>query len=238
VANLKAVVFDYYETLAELSPETRGRVFDDLARRVGLDLSPGEAYRHWRELTMKDWLLRLGGRQRPPLDGPTPPFRSFREVWLERSRELFQAWGVDAAAELGLDAYRGAHAGAAAYPDVLAALEALRGRYRLAVLSDADRDFLEQSLKTNGFDFEAVVASEDLRAYKPHVSLFREVCARLGLEPSEAVFAGDSPWADIAGARHAGMRAFWLNRHDAAWPEDIKPRPATVSSLEELAGLL
>lgn len=237
MANVTAVVFDYYETLAELSWETRERVFDDLARRVGLELPPGEAYCHWRELASRDWVLRLGGRQRPPLDGP-PPFVTFREVWLERSRQLFQQWGVDAPAELGADAYRGAHARAVAYPDALPALDALHGRYRLAVLSDADGDFLAESMRRNGLSFEAVVCSEQVRAYKPHVSMFREVCARLSVEPAEAVYVGDSPWADIEGARHAGLRAVWLNRHGATWPQDIASAEAAIRSLDELVKVL
>jgi 2-haloalkanoic acid dehalogenase type II len=237
VAERKAVIFDYYETLAEISLPIRERLFDDLARRVGLDLTPGEAFRHWRELTASDWRLRLGGR-RPPLDGPIPPFHTFREAWLERSGQLFQQWGVDAPPEVGADAYAAAHAGAVVYPDAPPALAALRGRYRLAVLSDADGDFLASSVQRSGLSFEAVVTSEELRAYKPHISLFREVCVRLGVQPSEAVYVGDTPWSDIEGARHAGMRAVWINRHDASWPEDIEPPPAVARSLEELVELL
>jgi FMN phosphatase YigB (HAD superfamily) len=55
VANIEAVIFDYYETLVQLPTAPRERAFDELARRVGVDLPPGEAYRHWRELTTKDW---------------------------------------------------------------------------------------------------------------------------------------------------------------------------------------
>lgn len=237
MANVSAVIFDYYETLADLSVSTRERLFDDLARRVGLDLPPGEPYRHWRELIANDLQVRFGGR-RPPLDGSTAPFYVFREIWLERSRRLFQNWGVDVPAEAGGDAYVGMHAGAVLYPDVPPALAALRGHHRLAVLSDADSDFLASSLERNGLSFEAVVTSEELRAYKPHISLFREVCARLGVEPSATVHVGDSPWADIAGARHAGMRAVWINRHDASWPEDIEPPEEVVTSLKELEDLL
>ena len=238
MANLAAVVFDYYETLARLTPDIRERVFDDLARSVGLDLPPGEAYRHWRELTTKDWELRLGGKQRPALDGAPPPFVSFREIWRQRSGELFRAWRVDVPADLGADAHVAMHAEATVYPEVPSALAALRERYRIAVLSDADRDFLHGSIDRNGLAFETVVSSEEARAYKPHVSLFRDVCARLGVEPSQAAYVGDSPWADIAGARHAGLRAVWINRHGVDWPDDIEPPEATVASLTELGAVL
>ncbi len=237
MAEITSVVFDYYETLTEISLPIRERFFDDLARRLGVDLPPGEGYRHWRELTTSDLKLRLGG-QRAPLDGSPPPFRTFRHVWLERSRELFEQWGVNTSAEVGADAYAGMHASASVYPEVPAVLEELRSRYRLAVLSDADRDFLEPSVRRNGLTFDIVIASDELRAYKPHVSLFREVCGRLGVQPSQVAFVGDSPWADIEGARRAGMRAIWVNRHGASWPEELAPPSTVVTSLGELEGLL
>ena len=237
MANVTAVIFDYYETLAELTLAMRERLFDDLARRVGRALPAGEGFRHWRENTAGDLALRLGGRRAPP-DGPRPPFRTFGDVWLERMRQLFQHWDVEAAGELGADAYARMHENAVVYPDVPPALKALRGRYRLAVLSDADSGFLEASLRRNGLAFETVVVSDEMRAYKPHVSLFREVCDRLQVTPEQAVYVGDTPWADIEGARRAGMRAVWINRHDATWPDDIEPPATTVTSLAELEALL
>jgi 2-haloalkanoic acid dehalogenase type II len=237
VADPTAVIFDYYETLARLPDAVREPLFDDVARRAGADLAAGEAYRHWRERTANDRAVRFGG-QRPPLDGAAPPFVTFRETWLQRFEQLFRLWGVDAPPALGADACRDAHAEAGPYPDAVEALESLRGSHRLAVLSDADRDFLSASVERSGLAFEAVVASEDVEAYKPHVSMFREGCARLGVEPAQAVYVGDSPWADIAGARNAGLRAVWMNRHGAEWPEDIEPPELAITTLEELPALL
>ena len=237
MANPTAVIFDYYETLAQLASAERERAFDELARRCGLDLPPGEAYEHWRDRIANDRAVRFGGT-RPPLDGVAPPFQTFRETWIERFGQLFRLWGVDAPPALGADAYRDAHGAAAPYPDAPPALDALRARYRLALLSDADLDFLSANVSRNGLAFEAVVASEDVCAYKPHVSMFREVCARLAIEPEQAVYVGDSPWADIAGARHAGLHAVWLNRHGAQWPRDIEPPENEVASLEQLLAAL
>jgi len=234
MAAIDAVIFDYYETLAALPREPREHAFDELAQRVGVDLPPAEPYRHWRELT-PDWSLP---HQRPPLDGVAPPFRPFHDVWCQRSDELFRRWGVDMPGEVGAEAYAEAHAAAPLYHEVPEALDALRGRFQLAVLSDADEGFLRESLRRNGLAFEVVILSEEVRAYKPHVSMFREVCTRLGVEPAQAVYVGDSPWADIAGARHAGLRAVWLDRHGASWPEDIEPPEIVITDLSELGGAL
>ncbi len=235
---VSAVIFDYYETLALLPAASRERVFDELALRLGVELPPGEAYRHWRERTTRDTALRLRSHDRPPLDGERPPFISFREVWQHRFDELFRHWAVDAPPELGVEAYRSAHADAVLYPDALPVVGLLRGRYRLAVLSDADTDFLQPGIARHGLVLDAVVTSEEVGAYKPHISLFREVCGRLGVTPSEAVYIGDIPWADVAGARNAGLRAVWINRHGVRWPEDIEPPEAQIRSLTELPGLL
>ena len=238
MTDIRAVIFDYYETLAKISREDREETFDALARQLGVSLQPGEAYRHWVEFTTKDHELRLGGRLRSPVDGPTPPFITFREVWERRSAELFRHWSVDAHADVGVDAYMAAHGRAPAYHEVPAALAALRERYRVAVLSDADSDFIDASIEHNGLEFEFVLTSEYVRGYKPHVSLFSEACARLGVEPSQAVYVGDTPWQDVEGARNAGMQSVWVNRHGASWPDDIAPPPAVVTSLAELPAVL
>ena len=102
---------------------------------------------------------------------------------------------------------------------------------------DADHDFLDANLRRHGLRFDAVVSSEELRVYKPHVSIFHETCARLGVAPDEAIYLGDSPWADVAGARNAGLRAVWLNRRNTAWPDDIEPPKETVSAVTGLLEL-
>lgn len=224
----------------ELSREQRERLFDEVAHSVSVDLAAGEAYRHWRGLTLKDPQVRFGGLQRNPMDGSPIPFVTFAEGWVRRFEELFRKWKTGAPPELGAEAYADAHAEARAYPEVAETLAALRDsgqRYKLAVLSDADSGFLHESVGRNGLDFDAVISSEELRAYKPHVSVFRAVCERLGVAPEEALYVGDSPWPDVAGARHAGLRAVWVDRDGAAWPKDIEPPAETVRSLLELLEL-
>ncbi|MEX0785183.1 MAG: hypothetical protein WD939_00960, partial [Dehalococcoidia bacterium] len=143
MAELKAIIFDYYETLVELVTPTRERAFDELARSVGVELQPGEAYRQWRNLSLTDTEARFGGAERRLLDGDPPPFVSFAEAWERRFGELFERWGVDAHPSVGVEVQHRMHANGLAYPEAPAALEALGSRYRLAVFSDADQGFLE-----------------------------------------------------------------------------------------------
>jgi putative hydrolase of the HAD superfamily len=64
--------------------------------------------------------------------------------------------------------------------------------------------------------------------------MFEAVCRELSVQPSEALFVGDSPVADIEGARRAGLHAAWINRRDLAWPSHLPPPAVRVDSLTEL----
>ena len=107
----------------------------------------------------------------------------------------------------------------------------------MGILSDADTDFLEGSLTRSGLRVDAVVCSEEMANYKPHVAMFRTICARLGAAPNEVVYVGDSPVTDIEGARRAGMHSVWLNRRGVGWPRELAPPDAEVASLHEVESL-
>ena len=121
------------------------------------------------------------------------------------------------------------------FADVLPALEALRAKYALGVLSNSPRS--EETLTRLNFRhyFDAVVAaSEPWR--KPHPEAFRRACRALGIAPSEAVYVGDSLSNDVEGALGAGLISVWVDRYgdDYALPEGAWP----ISSLEGLPDLL
>jgi putative hydrolase of the HAD superfamily len=44
---------------------------------------------------------------------------------------------------------------------------------------------------------------------KPDRQIFHRALDRLNTDPAQAVFVGDHPEVDVAGARAAGMRAIW-----------------------------
>jgi putative hydrolase of the HAD superfamily len=59
-----------------------------------------------------------------------------------------------------------------------------------------------------------------------------------GVAPEHAVHVGDDPEADVEGARRAGIRPIWVNRHRSRWPAQL-PAPAhSVATLTELVALL
>jgi len=60
----------------------------------------------------------------------------------------------------------------------------------------------------------ALVISDELGRdfWKPHPKPFHTCCARLGVEPGEAVFVGDNPERDMVGARRAGLASIRIRR--------------------------
>ena len=63
--------------------------------------------------------------------------------------------------------------------------------------------------------FDDIVLSGEVGIAKPHPAIYRLVCERSGIEPSEAVFLDDSP-TNVAGAHAVGMPAFLFTDVDRA----------------------
>jgi putative hydrolase of the HAD superfamily len=84
--------------------------------------------------------------------------------------------------------------------------------------------------------FQFVMSSADYGLQKPHSAIFWAAAGRLGLEPDEIWFIGDSLESDVAGSRAAGMTPLWYNPKDKLC--NSNPRPAMVRSWEEFGKLL
>ena len=98
----------------------------------------------------------------------------------------------------------------AAYPGVPAALAHLRAHCPIGLVTDGDPGIQRAKLAALGLSdaFDVVVVSDELgRQYrKPHPAPFRAALSALGVAPHEALFVGDRPDKDVAGAAAAGMR--------------------------------
>ena len=167
------------------------------------------------------------GRNRA-LNGPTPPFRSYREEWPEHFAICFEELGVIGDPFVAHSRLVELIVEGPAFPEAHRALEAVRARLPIALLSNADDDFLLPCLRRNGLSFPITVSSETAQAYKPHAAIFRTLSDALGLAPSKILYVGDSRLADIAGAKNAGLRAAWINRK----PDATANRSIEVNSSE------
>lgn len=107
--------------------------------------------------------------------------------------------------------------------------------FRLAVVSNAEGQ-VERDLGLAGFDglFETIVDSHIVGVEKPDPAIFGIALERLDTKADGAVFLGDVPAVDIAGAHAAGIAAVLLDRHDL-YAEIDAPR---LKSIEEFPAWL
>ena len=116
-------------------------------------------------------------------------------------------------------------------------LDWLRGRYRLAVVSNFDyTPTVLRILEDGGIRdrFETVIVSDTVGWRKPRAIIFERALADLGVGAGECLFIGDRPDIDVAGAKGIGMAAAWLNIDRAPLPPGL---PAPDLDLPGLAGL-
>lgn len=72
---------------------------------------------------------------------------------------------------------------------------------------------LEWELDQHGLRgyFQFVMSSADYGIRKPHPAIFLTAAAKLGLDPKDVWFVGDSLRHDVAGALASGMKPVWYN---------------------------
>ena len=118
------------------------------------------------------------------------------------------------------------------FAEVPPALEEARARgWRLAVLSNTDRDLLDASLARIGVEFELSIVASEIGSYKPSHGHWSEFFARSGAEREHHVHVGASLFHDMAPAAGLGLRTIWINRLG----EEAEPQPDV--ELHSLAGL-
>jgi FMN phosphatase YigB (HAD superfamily) len=232
---VKAVLFDFSGTLMRAEPADR-RVADVLAR-AGVVLADGEAGRWARRLEAGGGLP--GGHPPATLEIP----ERYRDAW-ER-RDLDPA--AHRAAYTGLIRHSGWPWPELAdalydlsiqprtwdpYPDSVATVSAFAEcGIRTAVVSNIGWD-PRPVLTAHGLAplFDAILLSYEEGRRKPDPLLFTEACARVGVEPQNALMVGDDRRAD-GGAEAVGIRTFFVD------PLPVQERPHGFAPLLAEAGI-
>jgi FMN phosphatase YigB (HAD superfamily) len=112
--------------------------------------------------------------------------------------------------------------------------EAKSRGWRLAILSNTDRDLIEASMAAIGVDFDDAIVAGDIGSYKPshgHWKVFREQHGR----DVEHVHVAQSLFHDIGPTSELGIPNVWINR--LGEPADDRP-DRTLDSLTGLADTL
>jgi 2-haloalkanoic acid dehalogenase type II len=242
LARIRAVAFDCYGTLIDFDERAFSAAVHNLLEGYGINHVHGDAvWEKWMD-SARDHAKRHGRDPEVPIDGTEPPFYRFAEVWPHHFRRAFEETGVDTIEPNAALAHLFERLSRApAYDDVSEVLPTLRrAGFTVAVATNADDAHLYPVLRHAGIEADIVVTSESVRSYKPRRPFFDSLCQRLGMARDEILFVGDSPYADVRGARNAGLPVYWVRRYEDAEQEKLVQQPPdwTYPDLRGLCDIL
>jgi 2-haloalkanoic acid dehalogenase type II len=205
------VTFDCYGTLIDWN----GGIRAELARVFG-DERADEQLERYHELEPE---LEADGKS------------SYREVLTEAMKGLGAPAGEEDALARSLPQWQ-------PFSEVQEALaEATERGWKLAILSNTDRDYIEASMERLGVPFELAIVASEIGSYKPGHGHWRAFQERIGRAPDVHVAA--SLFHDIAPANELGLPSVWINRlGETPGPKPTKEQPdlaGLVGALEEVA---
>jgi 2-haloacid dehalogenase len=185
--------FDCYGTLVDWNAGIR----TELERLLG----PGDGDR---------WAQRYHEIEpRVQRDDPTLGYRQVMAAVLEQLAE-------DAGVDLGepeSDALARSLPRWPIFPEVPEALrEASRGGWRLAILSNTDRDLIDASMRAIDAPFEFAIVASEIGSYKPMHGHWQAFYERTGADRGAHVHVGASLYHDLEPARELGIASVWINR--------------------------
>jgi putative hydrolase of the HAD superfamily len=159
-------------------------------------------------------------------------------MWSEMYGLAMAEVGVGASREMGRRLYDEFGKGDrwALYPDVIPAVRRLHGMgMRMGIISnwDARLPGLCHHLGLSRY-LDFVISSANLGRIKPEASIFHSALGRVGVSAAEALHVGDHYYADVLGARSAGIYPILLDRWELCGALDC----TVIESLGELPELL
>ncbi len=179
--------FDCYGTLIDWN----GGIRRELARVFG-EARADDQLERYHDVEPK---LQAGGE------------RTYREVMREAMLELGASGGEE-------DALANALPGWEPFPEVGPALEGARSRgWKLALLSNTDRDFIEASMARIGVPFELAIVASEIGSYKPAHRHWSRFFDEVRVPRDRHVHVAQSHYHDIVPATELGLRSIWINRY-------------------------
>ncbi|VTU13425.1 (S)-2-haloacid dehalogenase 4A [Variovorax sp. SRS16] len=196
----KWITFDCYGTLVdwrtgmgnslEIVAPGRGADMLSLHRKIEGEIEMQEAYRPYREV-LAESVRRMARSLQLPL-GPGDE---------EILAATLPFWPV--------------------YPDTNEALlELKRAGWKLAILSNVDRDLITGTLRHFSCLIDLVVTAQDVRSYKPADAHARRFLELTGVSSDRWLYAAVNLQYDLRPGRALGANCVWINREREPMPDD------------------
>ncbi|MBI4607540.1 MAG: haloacid dehalogenase type II [Candidatus Rokubacteria bacterium] len=219
MAAIRGILFDAYGTLFDVHSVV------EAGRAITAD--PQTLSLAWRQKQLEyTWLRALMGR-----------YVDFWQVTEAALRYAARRLGLSAS-EAQLEQLMQAYLSLAAFREVRATLERLRG-IPLAILSNGSPAMLAAAVTSSGLGgaFVHVLSVDAVKTYKPSPEVYGLGTRAMGLPAPELLFVSANAW-DVAGAKAFGYQVCWCNRTQAPMEELGVAPDFTVGRLDELPALV
>ena len=221
--NVKVCMFDQYGTVVDMQGGLTAMATPFLQKK-GWKGSPNSFVTWWRrthyENSMIDALLH---REHTP----------YREIGHRAVAHVMDRAGID----YTKDEVRylvGEIEKLKPFPEVPPALDKLRTKYKLVVLSNGDPDMLEAAKQYHKVPFDKVISVAEANSFKPHVATYTKAAELCGVAPDQILFVANHAF-DCIGAKSAGMRTAFIDRRSRPFGETPHQPDILVPTMKDLA---
>lgn len=129
------------------------------------------------------------------------------------------------------------------YPDAIPTLQTLRQQgYKLGLVTNAMQPMWMRDVELEVYGLlpylDARITSGDTGYMKPHPAIYERILRMLNVTAGQAVFVGDRPENDIAGANAAGLTSVLISPPHLNYELNGSQPDFTISTLRELLPIL
>ena len=168
-----------------------------------------------RNLT-RNQILEAHARHESSQQRQTPTMR-YRDLLSIVYKRLAEEWSVATTHEECVE-YGRSIGDWPAFSDSVAALQYLKKRFKLVILSNVDNESFAHSNKRLAVAFDAVYTAEDVGAYKPNIGNFEymlEKLATIGVGADKILHTAESLFHDHGPANDLRLKSCWIYRRHA-----------------------
>ena len=201
VDGVKALVFDVFGTVVDWRGSIL-RELEELGRRKRIEADWAAFADAWRGAYQPSMQRVRSGEL------PWTKLDDLHRISLD---ELLRRFGVDSLAPAEVARLNRVWHRLSPWPDAVAGLTRLRGRYLLGTLSNGNVSLLADLAKFAGLPWDCILSAELARHYKPDPEIYRMAAELLGERPGEVMLVAAHN-GDLLAARAEGLRTAFVAR--------------------------
>ena len=212
--DLEAVTFDHYNTLQYSAMENQEDIIHPIIRslKTRIDLDEGKFLEKYAEQDEK-----YRKNERETFVETTLDELALKALLDSEHCDAELAKIVKASVDHGLFTRR-----LTWYQDAKGTLLRLKDLgYKLGLISNTHWRWLPERRREVQPFFDVITLSYEHGYMKPHPSIFHTTLLKLNVKPEQSLHVGDDPYADVWGAKKAGMKAAYIRRNERDAEADI-----------------